>query len=323
MLQMRFASSAIDALKVLGGPGVPVTNAVFIYGGTSDNSELARGVYKHFIDPGTNGPVDSVSFATTLPEYGQVRFSEVDAITGAIRYDGQTQGNGVAVNTAPGTCSSQPQIVATNTCAECFIVGWYDDQSGNAGLPGIRAERVNTGALGAGGSSGSIGISFCLPGAGGVIACPCGNPTSSSGAGCGGLGRGSEAGCTLTASGVASLSADTVVFTSRGEGMGSPTLFVEGTSTIPGGVAFGGGVRCIGGALSKLYAGDASGGTIVRPSVGEVSVHTRSAALGTPISPGETRYYMTYYRYPNGAAQCGNRSVTFNTSQAVAITWGS
>src|SRR5439155_13956975 len=100
-------------------------------------------------------------------------------------------------------------------------------------------------------------IPYCFPGQNGVVACPCGNPPSSTGRGCNNF-TAFSGGAQLSATGVASLSGDTVVFTSAGENATATTIFLQGTTQIATGVAFGAGVRCVGGSLKRLYVGNAS-----------------------------------------------------------------
>jgi hypothetical protein len=121
--------------------------------------------------------------------------------------------------------------------------------------------------------------------------------------------------------GVASLSADTLVFTSSGENPTAFTIFVQGTTSNPAGNVFGAGVRCVGGSLKRLYTGSASGGAISRPGAGDASVSARSAALGNTILPGDTREYFAYYRDPQASTPCGNPASTFNSSQAGSVLW--
>jgi subtilisin-like proprotein convertase family protein len=168
----------------------------------------------------------------------------------------------------------------------------------------------------------SVGFtSFCDPGVGGVVGCPCGNPPSGAGRGCNNFGS-ITGGATLSAAGNASLAADTLVFTCTGENNTAFSVFLQGTVNNVTGVPYGAGVRCVAGALKRLYTGAASGGTITRPGGTDPDVHTRSAALGDPILAGQTRYYSTYYRDPSAAVPCGNPLSTFNDSQAGSIVWG-
>jgi hypothetical protein len=164
-------------------------------------------------------------------------------------------------------------------------------------------------------------VPFCFPGLNGVIPCPCNNPPTGTGKGCNNFGAGPTDSAQLTATGSPSLSADTLVFTSTGENNTSLTIFLQGTTSSATGLVYGAGVRCVTGTLKRLYTGGATGGSITRPSGADPSVHVRSAALGDPISAGQARYYMTYYRDPNAAGPCGNTASTFNDSQAGSITW--
>ena len=66
----------------------------------------------------------------------------------------------------------------------------------------------------------------------------------------------------------------------------------------------------------------ASGGVVVVPGIGELSLSARSAMLGDPLSPGMTRYYQTYYRDPNPAFCSSPAGGTFNATGGAAITWG-
>jgi hypothetical protein len=170
-------------------------------------------------------------------------------------------------------------------------------------------------------------VSFCHPGdpanggSQGTMPCPCGNPPTASGRGCNNFGAGPAASGLLTAAGTASLSGDTIVFTAAGENNTPLTLFLQGTEPIFGGLPFAAGVRCIGGTLKRLYNGIAAGGTITRPLGSDPRVHVRSAALGDPIGPCESRYYMAYYRDPLAAGPCGSTNSTFNSTQSGSLLW--
>lgn len=165
--------------------------------------------------------------------------------------------------------------------------------------------------------------SFCHPGIAGVSSCPCGNDSATAGAGCDNSGA-SPDGATLTASGTASLSADNVVLTASGEDnavSSTPlSIFLQGDSTVPAGVGFGDGMRCVGGTLKRLYVKNAVGGVVSAPDfgAGDPSVSVRSSALGDTIPAGQNRYYMVYYRDPSGTF-CP--PTTFNATQAGNIAW--
>ena len=162
--------------------------------------------------------------------------------------------------------------------------------------------------------------SFCDPGSGGVVACPCGNPPSGPNRGCQNHGA-ATGGATIVGSGLASLAADSVLLSATNENASSLTVFWTGQTLIaPPGVAHAAGVRCAA-TLHRLYSGNASGGAIARPGGSDPSVSTRSATVGAPITAGQTRYYFTIYRDPQAAAPCGSSASTINLTNALRVTW--
>jgi hypothetical protein len=164
---------------------------------------------------------------------------------------------------------------------------------------------------------------FCLPGQDGILTCPCGNPPTESGRGCNNFGVGPVESSRLGASGISSLTNDTVVLNVDGENNFSFNVFWQGSGPPNAtGFAHGAGVRCVSVALRRLYTGAANAGLISRPGMGDLSVHDRTAATGSPIACGETRYYFNIYRDPSAAGPCGSTSSTINLTNAVAITWG-
>lgn len=161
---------------------------------------------------------------------------------------------------------------------------------------------------------------FCSPGVSGTIACPCGNPHASQTRGCdNSAGTG---GARIDAAGTASILSDSMVLSSSGELSNALSVFSQGSGlTNPiGGVVFGQGVRCVAGSIKRLYTKAASGGSASAPSGADLSIHDRSAALGDPISPGESRFYYIYYRDPNVLGGCPSAS-TFNSTTSMRATW--
>jgi len=162
---------------------------------------------------------------------------------------------------------------------------------------------------------------YCEPGTGGTLACPCGNPPSGPDRGCNNHGA-ATGGASLSASGVPSLTADSVLLNAANENTSALTIFWTGSTQLsPPGVVHGAGVRCVSD-LKRLYTGNASAGAITRPGMGDSSVHTRSAIVGASISAGQTRHYFTVYRDPLAAGPCGNPLTGINLSNAVGIYWG-
>jgi Tol biopolymer transport system component len=161
--------------------------------------------------------------------------------------------------------------------------------------------------------------SVCDPGALGVVPCPCSNPPSGAGHGCNN--SSATGGAVLTASGLAYLSMDDLVFTTHGETPSVPSILLQGHGLDWPGRAFGAGVLCVGGTLERLYLKYATAGSITAPNLaaGDLTVSARSAALGDPIAPG-TRYYTVYYRDPIGIPTCSVTS-TYNATSTGQVTW--
>ena len=161
-------------------------------------------------------------------------------------------------------------------------------------------------------------VAFCF-GDGSGTACPCGN-TGLAGHGCDNFGS-ATGGALFSASGLPLLSSDSIGLSVVGENSSALTIFWTGNNvSSPQGIVHGAGIRCVSG-LSRLYTGSASGGAITRPGAGDPSVSARSAAVGAPITAGETRYYFTIYRDPQAATPCGNSASTVNLSNAVGVQW--
>jgi Tol biopolymer transport system component len=160
--------------------------------------------------------------------------------------------------------------------------------------------------------------SLCDSGVAGVIACPCANSPSGPGRGCDN--SSSTGGASLAASGIAYVSTDTLVFSTSGEKPTATSIVMQGNALLTNGIVFGQGVRCVGGTLKRLYTKTATGGSITTPEVFDPPVSDRSAALGDPISAGQSRWYLVYYRDPIVLGGCPATS-TFNATQTARIDW--
>ena len=162
--------------------------------------------------------------------------------------------------------------------------------------------------------------SLCDPGVGGVIACPCANPPGGPGAGCNNAAA--TGGASLTASGVAYLASDTLVFQTSGEKPTALSVLLQGTSLNASGAVYGQGVRCVGGILKRLFKQNAVFGGVTMPDfgAGDPSVSARSAAKGNIISAGQSRWYLVFYRDPIVLGGCPSAS-TFNATQSGRVDW--
>ena len=161
---------------------------------------------------------------------------------------------------------------------------------------------------------------ICTPGLNGVLPCPCANPPSGAGRGCDN--SSSTGGAYLLASGIAYLSLDTLAFTTHDERPQALSILLQCTGPVPQGAAFGQGVRCAGGSMTRLFVKTANAGSITAPDANsnDPSISARSAALGAPIQATEPHLYLVYYRDPNVHGGCPATS-TFNATQTCSIGW--
>ena len=160
-------------------------------------------------------------------------------------------------------------------------------------------------------------VSFCF-GDGSGTPCPCSNSGATS-HGCDN--SAATGGALLTASGVPSLTVDTLQLTSSGELPSALSIVLQGDVTIAP-TNFGDGLRCAGGNLKRLFVKSASAGTVTAPAPGDPSISAQSAILGDPISLGTARVYQVYYRDPSMTFCPDPPGNTFNVTNAIAVVWG-
>ncbi len=153
------------------------------------------------------------------------------------------------------------------------------------------------------------GQAFCF-GDGSATPCPCGNASP----------IGNDEGClhslglggSLFASGIASISADTLIL-SASRLPNTLALYLQGTTRLNGGLGatFGDGLRCAGGSIMRLGMRTGSFSQCTGPGNAPMSIK------GQVITPGATRTYQVWYRDP--AAYC--TPDPFNLTNAWEITW--
>jgi hypothetical protein len=112
------------------------------------------------------------------------------------------------------------------------------------------------------------------------------------------------------------------VFATSGEKPTATSVLLQGTSSPTSGAVYGQGVRCVAGTLKRLFTKTASGGSITAPNLGagDPTVSARSAAKGNPISAGQSRWYLVFYRDPIVLGGCPSSS-TFNATQTGRVDW--
>ena len=157
----------------------------------------------------------------------------------------------------------------------------------------------------------TVTTAYCPGDGSGLVACPCGN-FGAPGHGC--ASSVDPAGGRLQASGLASVSADSVVLS--GSGMpNAAVLYFQGTSQQGGGAGtvFGDGLRCAGGTIARLGTKLNAGGMSHYPEPGDVPISVR----GQIPPAGGGRTYQAWYR--NAAAFC--TPSTFNLTNGVEFAW--
>lgn len=135
------------------------------------------------------------------------------------------------------------------------------------------------------------------------IGCPCGNE----GAPDSGCLNSSGGGATLGGSGTAAVGSDSLVLNVMGAPANIPGMFFGGPIELAP-TPFGDGLRCVGGALTRIEVAftDAAGGAATSTSI--------SQAEG--LVGGELRQYQFWFRDLSGPCSSG-----FNTSNAYRVTW--
>jgi len=140
---------------------------------------------------------------------------------------------------------------------------------------------------------------------------PCGN-TGAPGNGC--ANSAFSSGCNLFATGIPSVSADTIVLHGDSAVPSQFGLYFQGDVPLNPGtncVIFGDGLRCAGVNVRRLQTIQAS----LTGGPGSSSTTVCISCAGG-VLPGDTKYYQLWYRDPGGPCNSG-----FNLSNGLAITW--
>lgn len=142
--------------------------------------------------------------------------------------------------------------------------------------------------------------------------CPCGN-VGASGHGC--ASSAVADGARLIATGVPSVTTDTLVLTCAGIPTSAAAIFLQAPTSSPSAAAptFGDGTLCLAGNLLRLRTRTARSGVAQLGIAGD----PRVSALGAVPPLGATVHYQTVYR--NAASFC--TSATSNASNSIATSW--
>ncbi|MDZ4774565.1 MAG: hypothetical protein SGI72_15665 [Planctomycetota bacterium] len=165
------------------------------------------------------------------------------------------------------------------------------------------------------GGGGFIGSTYCFGDGSGATLCPC-DPGQAGGVG-EGCAHSSGTGAKLQATGLASVSGDTVALTATNLISSTAILFFQGTlkQNAGNGTAFGDGLLCVSGTITRLGVKFASGG-IANFGAGVGADPLLSIQGGIPVN-GAVRRYQGWYR--DSASFC--TAATFNLTSALELTW--
>jgi len=154
---------------------------------------------------------------------------------------------------------------------------------------------------------------YCFGDAGSGTPCPCGNDNDGSVPGSGCANGVFASGAQLTASGVPSLSADTLVLACTGLEPSNSGLYFQANNDLSPGLTWGDGLQCAGGQLKRLGVrfSDATGYSDTSGYALPISVKAGN------ITAGDTKYYQCWYRNPL-SSPCAS---DFNASNGYAVTW--
>ena len=147
-------------------------------------------------------------------------------------------------------------------------------------------------------------------------ACPCGN-TGALGHGC----ANSEVAAGGVLEGEGGTGLDEVTLVAHDLLPHALAIVLQGDSLSSGGLLFGDGVRCVGGALRRLYVLHAQFGTLSAPGPYDLGLRARAQALGDPLPPGSLRGYQVYYRDPSANFCPAPSGSTWNVTNAITVQW--
>ena len=156
---------------------------------------------------------------------------------------------------------------------------------------------------------GPPGVGYCFGDSGSGAPCPCNNDNDGSLPGSGCANGVFSSGAQLTGNGLASVTNDTLVLRTAYQEPNNSGLYFQGITDLTPGVIWGDGLRCTGGAITRLQ---------VRFADGAGSSNT-TIPIGSKggVSAGDTRYYQCWYRNPQDSP-CGYQ---FNASNGYGIAW--
>jgi hypothetical protein len=251
---------------------------------------------------GSSGITNDMWFSWTPDATGPATISTCTALfdTKIAAYPGgacPTIGSSLACN--DDTCGLQSTILFPVVSGTSYML-----QVGN--FPGAAGGLASLDISIAGPAEPGTPFCFCT-----VVNAPCAN----GGAPGNGCANGSNpAGGNLTASGVATVGADSLVLSASGLAPGQPGLYFQGDNAVNGGlgIVFGDGIRCAGGGVQRLGVAGADAGGTSSTAGFAVAISVQGGVIA-----GALKHYQLWYRGPVGSP-CG---AFFNLTNGYSVQW--
>ena len=264
----------------------------------------------------------SVSVCGDMVVVGAVDDSSATGVNGDQSDNSAPDAGAAYVFARSGTIwSQQLYLKASNTDADdgfgrvalsgdTLVVGAQGEDSAATGVNGDQGDNsVDRAGAAYVFELGPPGVDYCFGDPGSGTPCPCNNDNDGSLRGSGCANGVFASGARLTGNGLASVTNDTLVLRTAYQEPSNSGLYFQGITDLTPGMIWGDGLRCTGGAITRLQVRFADG-------AGSSSTTIPLGAAGG-VSAGDTRYYQCWYRNPQNSP-CGYQ---FNTSNGYVISW--
>jgi len=297
-----------DGLLIVGFRTTPLGGGLYHYEYAVQNLNNDRSVYSFSVPVGVGVTLSNIGFHDVAYHSGDGE--------GNVSRDGTdwtvSQSGGAITWNVPQTfgANANGNALRWGTTFNFRFDANAAPTTGLATLGHWKLAGTSTTSVEVPGTGGPASFAFCF-GDGTGAACPCANNSMvGNNEGClNSLGTGAS----LTATGTASVSGDTLALI--GNGMpDSSALYFQGTTQQSGGAgaAFGDGKRCAAGSIIRLGTKVNSLGTSQYPVGGDQVISIRGS-----VAAGDVRTYQVWYR--NAAAFC--TTSTFNVSNGYQQVW--
>jgi len=309
--------TTIDTIRVAyGTPASP--------GGIASGSPVTLAIWD---DPSNDGDPADATLLTTIPVPAGVAQADTDVLnvysTGGIGVSG---GTWVGVVCTHGAGETPAALDESHTG---YARNWIMGMSAGSGqpfdfanlgandIPPIDTDIVFPGnyLLEVTGTpvGGPPGVGYCFGDPGSGTPCPCSNDNDGTVPGSGCDNGVFASGAQLTGSGVASVSADSLVLRTTHLEPSNSGLYFQANNDLSPGNVWGDGLQCAGGNLKRLQVrfADASGTSYTTIGI--------SAKAGNVVA-GDTKRYQCWYRTTQ-APPCGVGVNDFNSSNGYEVTW--